>query len=261
MGRRGPQPKPLDQAFYQRVVTTKHGRMWNGSIRKEDGYGVFRKNYAHRIAWELARGPIPAGMEIDHLPTCPKHCVTVAHLALRGKSEHATVGWERDELNGGWGTARTRIHPPRPEAFKWQVETKCPVCSTSFLPSTGKVKFCSPVCRNRAKEAARKERKHAAAEYDYGPRTCIVCGQTFRYENAQQASRKRETCFRPCMYKLKNDERSRQTFEERGGAALFAPIKCEWCQEFFTPANRTMAGRQKYCSKRCGEMARRPRSS
>jgi hypothetical protein len=248
---------PLGDVFYALVEQEEHGLMWAGHIRKADGYGILRGDYVHRIVWELERGHIPEGMEVDHDPRCPKHCVTVAHLTLRGKSEHARVGWERGELNGGWGTARQRIHPPRPVPFAWQTVLQCPICGLDFLPATAKTKYCSPQCNNRAKDQAKKGRQHAAASYDFGPQTCIVCGAEFRYENAWQASKGRKTCSRRCMYKIKNDERSQQIFEERGGGSMFAPRACPWCGGMFVPVNRTMAGRQKYCSQRCGEYARR----
>jgi len=40
-----------------------------------------RQHYAHRMAYELANGPIPNGMVVDHRTTCPKHCVNPDHLA------------------------------------------------------------------------------------------------------------------------------------------------------------------------------------
>lgn len=56
---------------------------WPGS-HDHRGYGRvslgrFRKVMAHRLAYELAVGPIPDGMELDHL--CRnKRCVNPAHL-------------------------------------------------------------------------------------------------------------------------------------------------------------------------------------
>ncbi len=46
---------------------------WTGALR--NGYGQIATNtpdrrgtsYAHRISYELAHGPIPAGLTIDHL--------------------------------------------------------------------------------------------------------------------------------------------------------------------------------------------------
>ena len=61
------------------------------------GYGFFgvnrRTRRAHRIAWELLRGPIPDGLTLDHLcrnPPCvnPDHLevVTMRENTLRGES-------------------------------------------------------------------------------------------------------------------------------------------------------------------------------
>jgi len=52
------------------------------------GYGVIKSEpparrmlRAHRVAWELLRGPIPAGMHLDHLCRNPS-CVNPAHLQV-----------------------------------------------------------------------------------------------------------------------------------------------------------------------------------
>lgn len=52
---------------------------------KNKGYGRVRFNgrdcYAHRVAWEKVHGPIPPGMQIDHL--CRNRaCVNVEHLEM-----------------------------------------------------------------------------------------------------------------------------------------------------------------------------------
>jgi len=66
--------------------------LWTGSTRS-GGYGVFRVGdrsmAAHRFAWELAHGPIPAAApgaqpawQVTHL--CgTKRCVRPDHLQLR----------------------------------------------------------------------------------------------------------------------------------------------------------------------------------
>lgn len=68
--------------------------VYTGS-RSKKGYGQISVHYenihAHRVAWELANGKIPAGMHIDHI--CHnKACIKVEHLRLttpqQNKSNH-----------------------------------------------------------------------------------------------------------------------------------------------------------------------------
>lgn len=59
--------------------------LWSGAISNE-GYGRFRfgvrgskQGMAHRFAYELLVGPIPQGLQLDHLCRTPA-CVNPAHL-------------------------------------------------------------------------------------------------------------------------------------------------------------------------------------
>jgi hypothetical protein len=85
---------------------------WQGALR--DGYGIFRhpslpSQQAHRIAYELLEGPIPPGLELDHLcrnRRCirPDHLEPVTHkvnllrgegfAAKRAAQTHCTHGHE-----------------------------------------------------------------------------------------------------------------------------------------------------------------------
>lgn len=68
--------------------------IWTGHTR--GGYGRVRHNgpykTAHRVAWEIANGPIADGLEVDH--TCfNRSCVNVAHLRLtthKQNQEHSS---------------------------------------------------------------------------------------------------------------------------------------------------------------------------
>jgi hypothetical protein len=84
-------------AFWRRVVKGDSGSCWSwAGPHTKTGYG--KNNYsrngrfvhymAHRMAWQLTNGPIPAGLEIDHL--CRNRgCVNPAHLELVTRDENA----------------------------------------------------------------------------------------------------------------------------------------------------------------------------
>ena len=70
------------QAFWSQVEKTASCWLWTGSVIPA-GYGRFRLGgktlMAHRVAFELMRGEIPQGLELDHLCRVPL-CVNPAHL-------------------------------------------------------------------------------------------------------------------------------------------------------------------------------------
>jgi hypothetical protein len=97
---------------------------WTGAIRS-DGYGQIRVGgrtlFVHRVVWELEKGPIPGGLQLDHVRArgcVHRHCANVAHLelvtsrvnTLRGQSvpavnaakTHCAAGHEFDLLNTYW---------------------------------------------------------------------------------------------------------------------------------------------------------------
>jgi len=68
--------------------------LWTGAMDGKD-YGHIWANGklqpSHRIAWEMAHGPIPDGLQPDHL--CRNHaCVNVAHLELVTSKENTLRG-------------------------------------------------------------------------------------------------------------------------------------------------------------------------
>lgn len=80
---------PLPYRFWQKVEKTAGCWIWKAA-RDRDGYGFFTPIHgkhlrAHRVAYELLKGPIPEGLQIDHLcrnTSCvnPNHLEPVTHL-------------------------------------------------------------------------------------------------------------------------------------------------------------------------------------
>lgn len=64
---------------------------WRGAITASTGYGKFgyegRAQDTHRVVWQMAHGPIPAGMMICHICDNRK-CVHLHHLFLGTRSDN-----------------------------------------------------------------------------------------------------------------------------------------------------------------------------
>ena len=68
--------------FWAKVQKTGTCWLWTAAL-DTTGYGQFRingiLNRSHRVAYELVNGPIPEGMQLDHLCRV-RHCVNPDHL-------------------------------------------------------------------------------------------------------------------------------------------------------------------------------------
>lgn len=71
----------LEERFWSKV--DKNDCWYWTAARGRDGYGRFylggHTRQAHRVAYELEVGPIPDGLQLDHLCRV-RHCVNPAHL-------------------------------------------------------------------------------------------------------------------------------------------------------------------------------------
>jgi hypothetical protein len=89
---------------------------WTGRVGHK-GYAQIRvgdrRPVAHRVAWELERGPIPEGMVIDHL--CRnRRCINVDHLEVVTPQENTLRGNTRAAYFVGRETCE-HGHPWTPE--------------------------------------------------------------------------------------------------------------------------------------------------
>lgn len=81
--------------FWSRVEKTPDCWFW----KRAQGYGYFQMDgkgiLAHRLAYELLVGPIPAGLELDHL--CGrKNCVNPEHLEAVTHQENCLRGYNHN---------------------------------------------------------------------------------------------------------------------------------------------------------------------
>jgi hypothetical protein len=96
MSGRGKAKSPPWERLLRKVSPEPNTGCWL-FVGKNDhqGYGwIFNENSkrvsAHRIAWEIARGPIPAGMVIDHKCRV-RSCVNPDHLRVCTPIENTTA--------------------------------------------------------------------------------------------------------------------------------------------------------------------------
>jgi hypothetical protein len=107
----GPLAKPAVEKFWERVDRGADDECWRwtGALHSA-GYGSFRARYAHRFSWELVNGPIPPGMQIDHM-CFVRDCVNPSHLQAVTPAENIQnhQGARRNSKTGirgvTWSTA------------------------------------------------------------------------------------------------------------------------------------------------------------
>lgn len=113
---------PLEARYWPRVDKSGPGGcwLWASTRNPRNGYGMFGgprelrpsgkshcvPRYAHRVAWELAHGPIPDGQWVLHSCDVP-YCVNPAHLFL---------GTQKDNMADA--AQKGRLHVARPRRHK-----------------------------------------------------------------------------------------------------------------------------------------------
>jgi HNH endonuclease len=108
--------------FWAKVTKTDTCWLWTAATNKQ-GYGVFRlhgrQEKAHRVAYELECGPVPAGLVLDHID-CVEHCVRPTHL-------RAVTQKQNTENKSGVATNNTSGHRGvhwNSQKGKWKVTVR-----------------------------------------------------------------------------------------------------------------------------------------
>lgn len=106
----------MNDRFFSKVTVSESGcHEWNAA-RFKTGYGAItvgskrngtkRTEYAHRMAWTIAKGPIPNGMFVCHKCDNPR-CVNPDHLFLGTSQDNM----QDMSSKGRWGNQYSE-NPP-----------------------------------------------------------------------------------------------------------------------------------------------------
>lgn len=154
----------MQERFWSKVDKTNLSGCWLWLAGKNNhGYGRFSINNkyerAHRVAYELVKGPIAEGVTLDHLcrnPACvnPDHLEPVTHRenVLRGKAPPAIHAKKTHCPNG---------HPLEGENLaKWDLahgQRKCKICINELQNERKRAKL---IAIGKVPQAANKNKTH-----------------------------------------------------------------------------------------------------
>ena len=100
----------LEIPFWSRVDKSGECWLWTGWVNR-GGYGSCSRGTAHRVAWELANGPIPDRLMVLH--HCDiRRCVRPDHLFLGTAGDNYWDARSKDRASTGDRNG-SRTHPER----------------------------------------------------------------------------------------------------------------------------------------------------
>lgn len=103
-------PNTPEERFWSKVSKSTPDSCWEWVGSKSNGYGQVRiggrLRFAHRVSWELANGPIPDGLVIDHRCVNPA-CVNPRHLRVVTVSQNGQhrTGSQKNSASGVRGVS------------------------------------------------------------------------------------------------------------------------------------------------------------
>lgn len=126
--------------FLAKIRKTPTCWEWTGT-RNWKGYGLVSLNgrsvQAHRAVYELFVGPIPDGLQLDHL-CYVKHCVNPAHLEPVTNLENNRRSW----AVGGRAERQMKTHCPYGHAYE----------GDNIVPKKPRGRDCRECIKRRSRE-------------------------------------------------------------------------------------------------------------
>lgn len=131
--------KPLAIRLLNRIYSSEEGCwLWTGA-KTSEGYGVIFAGplrgmfkLTHRASYEMFRGPIPGGLQIDHLCRV-RHCCNPHHMEPVTGKENVSRG--NRSLWGVWNRSKTHCPRGHPYSGKNLITVKdgrvCKACRTA----------------------------------------------------------------------------------------------------------------------------------
>ena len=128
-----PAPRPVWDRTIEKIDASGDCWVWTGS-RGSHGYGQVsignRPALAHRVVWGLLVGPIPNGMQVDHLCRV-RHCVNPDHLQIVTQAENIRRGASKAMI-ASLSRRCKRGHSLAAMPATWNATDRkswCPTCS------------------------------------------------------------------------------------------------------------------------------------
>lgn len=147
--------RPTAERFWPKVDKSGECWLWMPALRP-DGYGYFhldgRMQLAHRVSYALSVGPIPEGLQIDHLCRV-RACVRPDHLEAVTQAENIRRG-----VGGEVNAARQQAKTHCPSGHEYDEE------NIYNHEGTGRPNRACKECRREAVRRYRDRTKQLAKE-------------------------------------------------------------------------------------------------